>query len=265
MTVDKRIQEAIDVCRPDTDDLQFPELTDVAAQINNDARLAQLVSRVQSTDKRIIEVMGQGRLPEGIEQRLLDRLELAKRQGSSAEMQAVVSNQVETRGDRVWWRSRRGLLLMGLAAVLLIGATTGILSMGNERLMLENLDGLAEQWHQTVHSEDGWQPDPPPSGYRIPKRIKFRTGRWKSFACPADRSAVAYNLTDPGAPNLKATLFVIRTTIDGLDNSPPTAENWTMGRSISAWQSGEFVYVIVIEGRQKRYFKYVDTTPPTSA
>ena len=265
MTIDKRIQEAIDACRPNTDDLQFPELTDVAAQINNSDRLARLMSRVQAADKRITEVMGQGTLPEGIEQRLLDRLEMANQHDRSAEIRAEPTRQVDLAGRRAWWRSRRALLLTGIAAALLIGVTIGVLQMGSERLTLENLDQLAEQWHKSVRTKSAWRKDHAPDGYLIPERIRFGTGEWQSFTCPVDRSAVAFDVTRIGDPDWTATLFVIRTTIDGLYSTPPASGSWTLGRSITAWQSGDVVYVLVIEGPQGGYRQYVDTRARTAA
>jgi hypothetical protein len=48
-------------------------------------------------------------------------------------------------------------------------------------------------------------------------------------------------------------------------NRPDPSPLYTQNRSLAAWQSGNLLYVVVVEGRRSDYQRYVDTSSPRLA
>jgi len=63
---------------------------------------------------------------------------------------------------------------------------------------------------------------------------------------------VAYDLTGPNGR--RATLYAIKVKVEGqLGESPPMRPAVTQGVAVSAWQSGQVVYVLVVDGGTQEY------------
>jgi hypothetical protein len=64
---------------------------------------------------------------------------------------------------------------------------------------------------------------------------------------------VAYDLPGPGG--VRATLYVAHRDVPGLGSYPPAvpAAGGTAGYSAAAWQDGETLYVLVVEGDARAY------------
>ncbi len=121
---DERILEAIESCRPGSDDVADAGLAYLAAALAADPELDGLYQRTQQVDAVVAGCFRDVPVPEGLRQRLLDRLEAAETAEPGADDQpeavACVDEQATRRGRLP---SRRWLLAGGLAlgAALSIG------------------------------------------------------------------------------------------------------------------------------------------------
>ncbi len=98
---------------------------------------------------------------------------------------------------------------------------------------------------------------PPPRDYPPSEGVLWLPSmRWRSVRGLLGRSGVAYDLSGGGT---LATLYVVRRRVAGLPNLPPSRPGLTTaGCSVSAWQSDELLYVLVVRGGPKRYQRYLN-------
>ncbi len=76
--------EAIDACRPGSDDLAQGELVDFAAELDRNPILAREFRRVQQLDTALVEAVADVPLPEGLQERLLAGLRAASADAAPA-------------------------------------------------------------------------------------------------------------------------------------------------------------------------------------
>ena len=74
---DPKIRELLDACRPGSDDLDAAEMQPARDQLADDPRLAEGFARSQKLDARLSRVFREVPVPEGLADRLLDRLQAA--------------------------------------------------------------------------------------------------------------------------------------------------------------------------------------------
>ena len=75
---DERILEAIEACRPGSDDATDPALAYLAAALAADPELENLYGRLQQVDGMMAAGFRNVPVPEGLKQRLLERLAAAR-------------------------------------------------------------------------------------------------------------------------------------------------------------------------------------------
>lgn len=289
MMVDKRIVEALDVCRPASDDWQFPELADVAKQVADDPELAQLQRRLEEADLIIAEAIDDVPVPSGLAQRLLERLaaesngeSVAATLGSKIEQPATDAAPIDdfapasdssshhpVEPTRPVSRRRFVTAAVALAASIAVATTAVIWQRSAPELTPETVQEFAQQQYEGLLGESDWQPMTAAPHHIYPKstRVASKAWGWQPLDTSVDRNAIAYDLTPRGS-DYKATLMVVRTTVPGLTNIPQKEPVWTQDRLISAWQQGDLLYVLVLEappGSSRnlphRYRQLVDTGP----
>ena len=73
------------------------------------------------------------------------------------------------------------------------------------------------------------------------------------------RRAVAYDLPLEGGR--RATLYVLRGRAERVPNAPPRqSQLQTRNLSVAAWQSGELIYVLVVDGGERAYRALLEST-----
>ncbi len=250
---DPRILEAIEACRPGSDDLSDPDLAFLATELAAKAELDSAFERSQQVDGLLTEVFQNQPVPEGLEQRILARLEAARAEEDASDELAPdepATPRPATGHRRV---SRRTWLSVGgataVAASLLV-ATLLHWQAPNEYTGQDVLE-LAIDLFNTP-SSDSWQTSSPPSAYPLSPKVVATDIRWRKVPSFLGHRAVAYDLSTPGGT--QATLFVVKCPVDGLSTAPPLRPAlMTGGRSTSAWQSGSLVYVLVVRGEARGY------------
>ena len=97
----------------------------------------------------------------------------------------------------------------------------------------------------------------PPAPFSISRDIvPFQGIRWRHVETFLGSPAVAFDL-----PTIRgrATLYVVERNVAGLPSIPPSMPSLsTGGKSAAAWQVGDTLYVLVVEGGAGIYGRYLD-------
>ena len=252
-TADPRLLDALEACRPGSDDLDDPHFADLARELAVDADLAGRFDRVQRVDAVVKTAFHDVPVPAGLQDRLLARLDQeAGRSAANAATPLVPAKRLSRR--RVAWV----LATASVAAGVLVAVALGL--RGDR---LEPPAVIAERSIAFFASEAGGE------GQLVaktaaPQRYPFSSDllrtpqlRWREVTDFLGSYGVAYDLSAAGAG--RATLYVVHRTDRGQSETPPDTPTWsTAGYSAAAWQSGGNLYVLVVEGDSHAYRSYLD-------
>jgi hypothetical protein len=156
--------------------------------------------------------------------------------------------------------SRRRLLVAAgsLAAGLLVMAGAWRLINSSDDSQADPA-ALAGAWGARLTAV--WQPSKSlPAGFALPQTILAAPTGWQAIGKKVvGPSGVAINLSQPGA--VRAVLYVVRMTLPQLPAAPPgSPQSATGGRTVAAWQNAGLVYVLVVEGDERVYRRFINTT-----
>jgi len=236
----ERIVEALEACRPGSNDLAERDMAPLAAQMAADPHLADLYERAQCLDSRLSVAFHDVPVPEGLDARILARLAMEK-------PQRPVS--------RRWLLA--GSALLAVAAGLLVAVWLGPQSgeKVTEQYVLDEaircFEGAATESGQFVAEKS------PPAAYPFSRAVvNLRGTRWRTVEDLLGRRGVAYDLPGPG--DTRATLYVLSSPVEGLDIGPSLRPFTTAGCSASAWQENGRLYVLVVQGEPSTYQRYLN-------
>ncbi len=269
---DPRLLEAMEACRPGSDDLEDPALAPLAEALAADPDLAELFERLRRVDSRVAEAFGDVPLPEGLADRITARLAAAnngqKPAGAAPQPDETGVDQPIAEAAK---RPRRGWPGWVLAGTVAAAAAAVIVAVILPRRALQDLDqqsvadGAIEFFDGDGDAEGRLAAEaPPPDAYPTDRDFdvrRFPRIRWRSIRGFLGRKGVAYDLGAPRAP--RATLYVVQCTaaVPGLPNAVPRRPvSTTRGRSVGAWQKGGLLYVLVVEGDSRTYQWFLPST-----
>jgi hypothetical protein len=272
---DPRLLEALEACRPGSDDLAQPEMAGLASRLAESAELDELRARLQRLDVALADAFHDVPVPEGLEARVLARLAGAQPGGVEPEHAAAspsavaappATAPVPARSRRRPWRVRWWLVAgPALAASILILLLQGM--PRTERLSLEQfLAAAIGHFNQDEDAREGAAAlhagSPGREGYPISRAIPLDDFQiaWRAVdgfpqGLQMDLHGIAYDVK--GAAGLVATLYVLDGRVDIPLKAEPPAEpmHSTAQRSAVAWQEegGRLVYVLVVVGEGEVY------------
>jgi len=236
---DERVIEALEVCRPGDGDPSDPVLAD--------PDLVELRRRIQGTDDEIAAVMQDVPIPDGLAERLIERLGMRPQ---------------PRRVSRRW--AIAGGSLLAVAAGLLIAAWIGINreTPYNESIVLAEAIELFNSEQEAkglLLSENR-----PPASYPFSRDVLHVPGtRWRKIEGFLGRSGIAYDL--PGQGGSFARLYVVDRKLSCLSGVPPrNARRNTGGVLTSAWQDGDLLYVLVVRGGPRSYHGFLAPLGPVA-
>ena len=262
-TEDPRILEALEACRPGSDDVDDPGLASLASGMSADPQLKQVYERLQGVDGAVSKAFRDVPVPEGLAGRILDRLQAARSPDRAAidepPPDAVsVDGLAEARPRSRRLRSRRWVLAAGgplLGTAVAVAVAVGVWFHGQTQevysapairdLAIDYFDG---------DSDEGGHFTPPPESYPVsPDVLRLPDMRWRRVDGFLGQEAVAYDLAPHGRP--RATLYVVKRQVPVVPRTPPirTPQLNSRARSVSIWQSGDLLYVLVVEGGPRTY------------
>lgn len=268
MMIERRILEALDACRPESDDLHaadHPELTEAAALVDDDASVQEALARIQHFDQQIGRAMDDVDLPAGLAARMKARLAASspapdEADSANCEVPATVSvsQPVETNRRRWLWAT-----VSAVAASLAVAV--GIWQFGIPRdvaLSREQFRILSQEFHTLAQDSSAWQTDltQAPAGLPFPQNaLMARVKGFKTFA--KDRHAVAY---DVSYQNRRATVIVYSGTAPGLQLVPPRNPSFnSQGVCIGLWQRNGLLFALVVEGSASNYRQFLQSNQGT--
>ncbi len=264
---DPRIVEAMEACRPGSNDLSDPALAFLATELAARAELDGLFERLQRTDGVLADVFQDVPVPEGLEDRILAHLAAGRAassdsgpkkgpglicrngpEGASHKLNLVPFSAHRRRISRRLW------LAVGAATAVAASVLIAVLlhSQAPAQYTGQEVLELAIDLFNTPSSEP-WQTAAPPRAYPLsPDVVVVPQPRWRRVHGFLGCRAVAFDMSTPGGT--QATLYVVKCSVAGLPTEPPLRPSLrTGGRSTSAWQSGSLVYVLVVRGEARGY------------
>jgi hypothetical protein len=260
---DLRVLEAMEACRPGSDDASDPGLG-LAAELAAHPEWAERVARLQKLDATLAGAIQDVPVPEGLSQRLLARLAAAQAPGAAVEAHSALplpqASAPRLSGDR-----RRVAGRWVVAAAALSAAATLLLAVlwhqhGARQFTVQSM--LAE----AVEFAGNDTPDggslvaevAPPSNRPLSVAVLATAAvRWRPVSGFLDCRGIAYDLVD--ANGNRATLYVVRRAVAGVPTAPPFRPALSSGNcSTSAWQEGGLLYVLVVRGEASLYDRFLD-------
>ena len=273
---DRELIAGLDACRADSEDLRQPELGDVAQRVADDPQAEAIRVRLVRIDAAMTRAMHEAAAPQGLEDRLIARLQEAARESAIGDLAgADVSDRLTVNFPAVTLPpssdpqlSRRRWLAWSAGLVTVAAAITAAIFLSGERDLTSDELLAADRWHESLTDSEGWRtlslgelPQHP-----LPSELRRVPARYRDASDTVGRDAVAYDLTLAGGP--RATLFVIEQSewIDAPESAPSLPQSYTQGYSIAYWQRGETIYVVAVESdRQEDYRMLLKTSIPLAA
>jgi hypothetical protein len=94
------------------------------------------------------------------------------------------------------------------------------------------------------------------AGWRVPNSVVASANGWQSIRVGGRGSGIAFRLVGRGIGT--AILFATRIAQDGLPSAPPSRPQSTSGgKSIGYWRHDGVVYIIVVEGDEQLYRRFI--------
>jgi hypothetical protein len=251
---DPRLIEAIEVCRPQSDDLSQPELAFLAIQLAGNPELKEVLGRVQKTDMAIGRALRDVPMPEGLADRLLVRL---------AEAHQIEATKAPA--DIPVRRFRRRSVSVGLVAIAAAAAIL-LAFLPSRRPRVLSLAEIQAKAMARFQADLDQKPVGHPlsasaslGAFPMSADLVATVGvRWRDVSGLLGGKAVAYDLTLPNGT--RATLYVVRlqSELPSLPSGPPpTPTPMTQQRSIAVWKKaapkGGLLYVLAVDGGTSSY------------
>jgi hypothetical protein len=262
--MDRRVIEGIEACRPASDDLRQADLADVARAVHDDGEARAHYEQVQAWDAAITGAMDQAEVPKGLAERILSRLPSTESVSAPPVPHVVTIDQpVDMTGSRAAsrsriarWRRREWLGAAATAAAVLLVSLL-VYDRWSPGSGETSLDEQADGWlADLARDTTSWQAmSSAQRDFPVPDAVTASPTGWRPVKTAR---GVAYQLRNGVG---KATLFVMKMATTGLPAAPPVnPQSTTGGRAIGYWQSGRLMYVLVVEGDQRSYRRFVSTS-----
>lgn len=287
---DERLLEAIDVCRPGSDDHQLPETAFLGKLLDREPARQRLFERVQRLDATIEQAIDRVPVPAGLEDRLLAALAAARETALAESGKLVAESQfVDAPGTEIdsaasspqeayapsvrpplrRRTSRRVWLVSGLAtaAALLVGYWFW---PANEYTH-EAVMAFGQDYFSTDMAQAAWgtgtplATKQPPAGYRLSRFVNARANpQWRSIKSFLGRNGIAYDLQ---LGDTRATLYVVKVAgtpkaphiLPGASQAPLRHPASSGVRPTDAWTESGFLYVLVVDGNEQDYQQFISS------
>jgi hypothetical protein len=264
----------MDLCRAGREDLEAPELRELAWQIEHDAKLRQIFAGLQRLDARIREALEEVPVPEGLSARIEAALAADERDAAErATMVAFERGDVSASGTgKAAVRGRHSLSRRVWLAGALAAAAATVAGLWWMRPSATAISGdsiaMAAREQFVADHEAGVLVDvaSPPGGYPLSAQVRsLPEVRWHAIKDFVGRSGVAYQLR---RGQQRASLYVVklgagprtpRVEMSRLRTAPrPTS---TGGLTTAVWREGDLLYVLVVQGTEAEFRQFVASAP----
>jgi hypothetical protein len=261
-STDVRWLEAMEVCRPASDDLADPALADLAAELGRNHKLEVIFARLQKVDAVLAGAIQDVPVPTGLADRLMTVLTLHA-VGEPALLPAPLETAVAPCLSRPARRLRRGWMfsVAGAIAALVLIAVGWFHRSQVEYSPSSVLEAAVDFFNSDLEQRGELLASvSPPWGFPASRYVPLSAQtRWHRVGSLLHSGGVAYELTGPGGT--RATLYVVRRSVQGLPDQPPSRPTYGTARCCSAaWQEGPLLYVLVVVGETSDYQRLVNVS-----
>lgn len=256
------IIEALEACRPGSDDLADPQMAQLQAHIARDPELDDLHARLQKLDVQLAGALFDLDVPPGLADRLLARL---SETAVASEVEPVESRpcggiaavsvaRVAVR--RTGWlaRSRRWLVASAALAMVLVVAVALWPRGPAQYTAGAVLEAAVEFFHNDPGGEAKLvsQASPPWAFPYSRALISHGSIRWRRVEGLLGVRGLAYDLPSGGAG--RATLYVVDCPVSDLPDEPPLRPSYsTANCSCAVWMEHGLAYILVVRGDSGDY------------
>ncbi|HEY1785223.1 MAG TPA: hypothetical protein VGG30_06720 [Pirellulales bacterium] len=260
--LDERFHDEIDACRPGSRDLDEPEMSQLAEALAHDPQLRSRYDALQRLDARLVEAFAAVPVPAGLAARLIagvqnnaGLLEAPAPSTAPLVVAAPAPQTIPLSASPARRAIPRRRVLAALAASLLVATGLWAAFRGPSAPAAGEVTTEAAEWFAGL--ADQWQPiAEAPAKLPLPAAIVGNPRGWQTVSKAVARRGVVYSLAQ--GPKARAVLFVLSARRPGLPAAPPLApQSTTGGLTISAWQSQGLVYVLVVEGDERAYRRFL--------
>lgn len=266
---DERIIEAIESCRPGTDDVSDPALAFLAAELSADPELDDLYERLQRLDARLAEVFADVPVPEGLADRILGGIasrtaaascqseQIADVSGQTPATDAATPLSPARKTSRRRWFAAAAVALSVAASVLIaVVQFQRPVAMSEDDALGRAIDffvsdTLAEQGTELTEGNE-------PEDFPFSRHVRFYQGTsFRPIEGFLECDGVAYDMTNHRG--VAATLYVVQrrgVVVPGLPSLPPSYRRAFRTRNCCsvAWESDGLLYVLVVGGSSKQTY-----------
>ncbi len=217
-TADPRILEALEACRPGSEDLQDPAMEPLRRQMGLFPELADLYSRLQRTDRAVAEALARVPVPEGLADRVLGRL--ASSPSPCEPGHTPAARTIPRKWRRRAWLVAAGTMAIAASVVLVVLLNSPKLPSLSAEQALGDAIAFFNADTRTGGTLLGIEPQPPAS-YALSQALPTRGSQvqWRWVDGLLDGRSVAYDIVAPSG--VSATVYVIRRPLSGLGDFPP--------------------------------------------
>jgi hypothetical protein len=266
---DPHILEALEACRAGSDDVSDLAMDSLRHELSKSAELRDAYGRLQRLDQVLVDAFHDVPIPEGLADRILNRLKSAKLPPESSVPD--VSQDVASVCDRAAARktNRRwlfGLVAVASAAILLVGVAIRLRS--SSQLRLPDVLNLAIEFRMNGggnHAQGGGVASDAARELPLSPALASLLGfdqrqlaeiPWRSIDGFLGCKAVAYDLVGPRG--ITATVYAAECSVGGLTSEVPLRAMLSTGQyAAAAWQEGGLLYVLVVDGGDRMYEQFV--------
>lgn len=262
---ESNLNEAIDACRPGGEDLGLPEMSDLAARIDEDVETRRLFSRCQQLDSSIGKVFDEVDVPDDLCTKLLSQFSEPTKEPEKKSIAPKVERPAKRETSRKWLRVGVGGAIT--ASLMVVVITAAILLPGSNRISSELLYEESLFWHQKIvaKSFDAKMNSAPIDEYPLSDVVMVPPTGWQKIGTKYDSDAIVYDLRS-NSGQATAALVVVRSdtrfAVGRILSSDPGST--TRGISLGASQKDGLLYILIIEGSKKRFQRFVKISPPVT-
>ena len=268
--LDEHTWQAMEACRWGTADSHDPDLRTLMSRIAACPEIGKISNRIELIDHKIGAAFQNVSVPTRLAQSILDHLSRAGNPISTPDALKEKPLQGASANDTVRPVSlppplkrktlhRWTLISSGvLSAAVLFFALWLNLFKGESYTEQRIFDEAIRFFHADAPSgRTPWAEKSPPKTFPFSRAVFFSNGIcWRVIRDFLGQSGLAYDL--PNRDGGRATLYVIRKSLEDLPNEPQHHPFTTGGFTTSAWQEGGLLYVLVVQGETSTYQKYLN-------
>jgi hypothetical protein len=248
-TADEKIWEALEVCRPDRDELPDPALSRLVGEMAAHPELCERYERIQGFDAQLGDLFREVPIPPALDERIKSAIESTFHSEKIAiPPQAGVKINLSRRRMtfRRWLFVAGGLLTS--AAALMVVLYWGMRK--TESYTLETACGEAIRFFELDDAPPGTllEKQEPPEDFALSRALIPQRGiRWRKISNFLARDGIAFDL--PCREGIRATLYVVQHPFDGIPWSPSLSPSFTTsGCAAFVWREDGSLYICVVRG-----------------